>query len=131
VALDPLGTVSVQIASTPQGQGHRTVVAQIVADVLGLAPCDVRVMSELDTARDAWSIASGNYSSRFAPAVGGAVHLAAIRLKQRLAQVAAGRLNVAADEIEFTGGKVAARGNPDNAIAFGRLAAGAHWSPGT
>ena len=24
-----------------------------------------------------------------------------------------------------------ARGNPDNAIPFGRLAAGAHWSPGT
>src|SRR5205807_7069298 len=27
--------------------------------------------------------------------------------------------------------KVAARGNPDNSIAFGRLAAGAHWAPGT
>ena len=131
IALDPLGTVAVQIASTPQGQGHRTVVAQIVADALGLTPGEVWVMSELDTARDAWSIASGNYSSRFAPAVAGAVHLAATRLKQRLARIAAGRLNVAADEIEFADGKVTARGNPDNAIPFGRLAAGAHWSPGT
>src|SRR4029077_6060277 len=68
VALDPLGGVSVHVASVPQGQGHRTVVAQIVADALGLAPKDIRVVTEMDTARDAWSIASGNYSSRFAPA---------------------------------------------------------------
>ena len=52
-------------------------VAQIVADVLGLKPSDIRVITEIDTARDAWSIASGNYSSRFAAAVGGAVQLAA------------------------------------------------------
>src|SRR5437660_2654374 len=69
IALDPMGTVTVQIASAPQGQGHRTVAAQVVADVLGLDPADIRVVGELDTARDAWSIASGNYSSRFAPAV--------------------------------------------------------------
>ena len=56
-------------ASVPQGQGHRTVVAQIVADALGLKPSDIRVIAEMDTARDAWSIASGNYSSRFAAAV--------------------------------------------------------------
>ena len=65
VALDPLGSVCVHVASTPQGQGHRTVLAQIVADVLGLTPSDIRVVAEIDTARDAWSIASGNYSSRF------------------------------------------------------------------
>src|SRR2546421_2137155 len=35
-------------------------------------------------------------------------------LFRSLARVAAGRLNVAADEIEFADGKVAARGNPDN-----------------
>ena len=62
VALDPGGAVSVHIASTPQGQGHRTVAAQIVADAFGLAPCDIAVTTELDTVRDAWSIASGNYS---------------------------------------------------------------------
>jgi hypothetical protein len=38
VALDPLGGVSVSIDSVPQGQGHRTVTAQIVADVFGLTP---------------------------------------------------------------------------------------------
>src|SRR5437868_1341614 len=131
ISLDPGGAVSVQIASVPQGQGHRTVVAQIVADVLGLKPSDIRVVTEMDTARDAWSIASGNYSSRFAPAVCGAVQLACDRLKEKLAHAAAAQLNVPADEIEFAQGRVRARGNPDNALPFARLAAAAHWAPGT
>ena len=130
VAFDPLGTVSVQTASAPQGQGHRTVLAQIVADVFGLVPNDIHTVSEIDTARDAWSIASGNYSSRFAAAVGGAAHLAATRLKEKLARTAAAKLNVSPVEVEFAGGRVCARGNPDNSIPFARLAATSHWSPG-
>jgi 2-furoyl-CoA dehydrogenase large subunit len=130
IALDPVGGVSVHVASLPQGQGHRTVVAQIVADALGLTPKDIRVVTEMDTARDAWSIASGNYASRFAPAVGGAVQLAAERLREKLARTAAAQLNVPAEELEFTGGRVHARGNPDNALPFSRLAAAAHWAPG-
>ena len=130
VSLDPLGGVSVHAASVPQGQGHRTVLAQIVADALGLKPSDIRVVADFDTAKDAWSIASGNYSSRFAAAVGGAAHLAAEKMKAKLACTAASQLNVAAQDIEFTGGRAHARGNPDNAIPFSRLAAASHWSPG-
>ena len=130
VSLDPLGGVSVHTASVPQGQGHRTVLAQIVADAFGLKPSDIRVVGEFDTAKDAWSIASGNYSSRFAAAVGGAAHLAAEKVKAKLARAAAAQLNVAAQDIEFTGGRAHARGNPDNAIPFSRLAAVSHWSPG-
>ena len=129
IAVDPGGAVSVHIASVPQGQGHRTVAAQIVADALGLKPQDVHVVTDFDTARDAWSIASGNYSSRFAAAVGGAIHLAATQMKGKLARNAATQLNVPADAIEFADGKARARNNPDNAVSFGRLAAGSHWSP--
>ncbi len=131
VALDPLGAVSVHIASTPQGQGHRTVAAQIVADVFGLNPDDVRVITDLDTTRDAWSIASGNYSSRFAPAVGGAVHIAATRLADKLKRIAAAQLNVPPDAVQLFGGRLRARDNPDNALPFARIAATGHWSPGT
>lgn len=131
VSLDPLGAVSVKVASTPQGQGHRTVLAQVVADVFGLAPADISVTADVDTGRDAWSIASGNYSSRFAPAVAGAAHLAAVRLKEKLARLAAGQLNVAAGDVVFASGKVAATDNPANAIPFARLAATGHWAPGT
>ncbi|RDV04529.1 xanthine dehydrogenase family protein molybdopterin-binding subunit [Undibacter mobilis] len=130
IALDPLGGVTVHVSSVPQGQGHRTVLSQIVADALGLRPADIRVVTDFDSARDAWSIASGNYSSRFAAAVGGATKLAADRIKARLARMAAAQLNVAADEIDFAAGKVRARSNPDNAVPFARLAATSHWSPG-
>jgi 2-furoyl-CoA dehydrogenase large subunit len=130
ITLDPIGSVTVQVASTPQGQGHRTVLAQVVADVFGLTPADVRVTTDLDTGKDAWSIASGNYSSRFAPAVAGATHLAALRLREKLARIAAAQLNVRPDDLMFAGGKVAARTNPDAVIAFSRLAAMSHWAPG-
>jgi 2-furoyl-CoA dehydrogenase large subunit len=131
ISLDPLGAVSVQVASTPQGQGHRTVLAQVIADVLGLKPQDVRVNAEVDTAKDGWSIASGNYSSRFAPAVAGAAQIAALRLRDRLGHIAAAQLNVSPAEIVFAGGRIAARANPDNAVAFARVAAAGHWAPGT
>jgi len=131
ISLDPGGAVSVHVSSVPQGQGHRTVASQIVADALGLKPSDIRIITDMDTARDAWSIASGNYASRFAPAVCGAVQLAAERLRDKLAHAAAGQLNVPVDEIEFAQGRVRAKGNPDNALPFGRLAAASHWAPGT
>jgi 2-furoyl-CoA dehydrogenase large subunit len=131
VALDPVGSISVHVASVPQGQGHRTVLSQVVADVFGLTPGDVRVNTEIDTAKDAWSIASGNYASRFAAAVAGTAKLAAERIKARLARIAASQFNTESDDIVFENGAVRSRRNPDNRMAFSRLAGLSHWAPGT
>jgi 2-furoyl-CoA dehydrogenase large subunit len=131
VAIDPVGAVSVHVASVPQGQGHRTVLAQVVADVFGVAPKDVRVNTEIDTAKDAWSIASGNYSSRFAAAVAGTAKIAADRIAARLKRIAASHLNVEADDVVLGDSKAYSRANPDNAMPFARLAALCHWSPGS
>lgn len=131
VGVDPLGSVRAQVASTPQGQGHRTVVAQAVADVLGLRPEDVAVNAELDTGKDAWSISSGNYSSRFAGAVAGAAHLAATRLRERLSGLAALRLEVDPSDVEFSGGMVHAKGDPEGGVPFRRIAGTSHWAQGT
>ena len=131
VSLDPVGSVTVHVASVPQGQGHRTVLSQVVADVLGLKPADVRVITDLDTAKDAWSIASGNYASRFAPAVAGAAHLAATRLRDKLARVAASQLNARPEDLLFAEGRVFPLANPGNTVPFARLAATGHWAPGT
>src|ERR1700744_2987013 len=60
ISIDPVGSVSVHVASVPQGQGHRTVLAQVVADVLGLTPAEIRVNSETDTERGACPIGGGN-----------------------------------------------------------------------
>jgi 2-furoyl-CoA dehydrogenase large subunit len=131
ISIDPVGSVSVHVASVPQGQGHRTVLAQVVGDVLGLQPNDIRVVTDIDTGKDAWSIASGNYASRFAPAVAGTAHLAASRLRDRIARIAAQQLNVKADDIVFKDGRIGAAGNPENAVPFSRIAAASHWAPGT
>jgi 2-furoyl-CoA dehydrogenase large subunit len=130
VAIDPVGSVTVHVASVPQGQGHRTVLSQVVADVFGLKPSDIWVNTEIDTAKDAWSIASGNYASRFAPAVAGTAKLAAERIAGRLQRIAASQLNTEADDIAFSGGHVGSKRNPDNRLSFSRVAALSHWSPG-
>jgi 2-furoyl-CoA dehydrogenase large subunit len=87
VAIDPLGGITVRLATVPQGQGHRTVCAQVVADELGVPPEDVQVLSEMDTATVPWTVASGNYSSRFAGVGVGAVQAAARKLADKIAAV--------------------------------------------
>ena len=129
VNVDPLGAVSVTADITVQGQGHATVLSQIVADRLGLAPDDINAVLEMDTAKDQWSIAAGTYSCRFTPGTAVAAHLAAERVADKLKAIAARQLNVLPEDVELVGGKVRSRSNPDNAIPFGRVAGTAHWSP--
>jgi 2-furoyl-CoA dehydrogenase large subunit len=129
VSIDPLGAVSVTADVPSQGQGHATALAQIVGDALGLAPEEVRVNTEIDTAKDAWSIAAGTYSSRFAPGTAVAAHRAAMKLRERLAAIAAKQLNLLPADIAFVRGRVMGRDNPDNALPFARVAGTAHWSP--
>ena len=131
VAVDALGGVTVHVSSVPQGQGHKTVLAQTVADVLGLGMDDVRVAVDLDTGRDAWSVASGNYSSRFAGAVAGTAHLAAMRLKAKLSEIAAVQLGCDQASVLFTGGNVLAEGAEGKSIPFRRMAATSHWAQAT
>jgi 2-furoyl-CoA dehydrogenase large subunit len=129
VNVDPLGAVSVTADVTVQGQGHATVLSQIVADKLGLRIEDIKVNLELDTQKDQWSIAAGTYSCRFSPGTAVAADMAAERVRAKLALIAAKQLNVLADDVEFVAGKIRSRTNPDNAIAFGRVAGTVHWSP--
>ena len=130
VHVDCLGAVSVTADSLPQGQGHATILAQIVAEQLGLDPHDIRCNMERDTQRDPWSIATGNYSSRFSSSTAVAAQLAATRVRTKLAQIASATLNISADQVAFGNGKAFAKDNPDNNIRFSRLAGTAHWSPG-
>jgi len=129
VNVDPLGAVSMTADVTVQGQGHQTVLSQIVASQLGLDPADIEVTLEMDTGKDPWSIAAGTYSCRFAPGTAVAAHLAAVRIRNKLAAIAAKQLNILPDDIELAAGKIRSRSNPDNALPFGRVAGTAHWSP--
>lgn len=129
VAVDLLGGVTVTIASTPAGQGHMTVCAQVVADVLGLAPDQIVTGVDFDTQKDAWSVAAGNYSSRFAGAVAGTVYLAAKRLRAKLARIAAVNFGCDPDAVQFAGGHIFDRAHPEQGQPFSRLAGTAHWAP--
>ena len=51
-------------------------------------------------------MAAGNYSSRFAGAVAGTAHLAAMKVRAKLARIAAVQLGCDAAQVVFAGGKV-------------------------
>ena len=129
VSIDLLGGVNVGIASAPAGQGHMTVCAQVVADVFGLVPSQIAVNVEFDTAKDAWSVAAGNYSSRFAGAVAGTVHLAAMKLRDKIARLASSQFDCPLERVRFEGGQVFDVDAPDRNQSFTRIAASPHWAP--
>jgi len=89
ISISALGGITVRSATTPQGQGHRTVIAQVVADRLGVEPGDVDVLTDVDTSTSPWTIGSGNYSSRFSGVGVGAVAAAAERLAEKVETIRA------------------------------------------
>jgi 2-furoyl-CoA dehydrogenase large subunit len=130
IAMDPGGGVSVAFTSTPQGQGHRTVAAQIVADALGIRPGDVTVHPGADTTTRPFTVSSGNYSSRFAVAVASAVHVAAVQLAERVRAVAAPMLEARPEDLELADGAARVAAEPERSVSLRRVAGAAHWDPG-
>ena len=113
------GTVNVAIAVGTQGQGHETVFAQIVSDELGVAVEDVKLVSG-DTRRLGYGV--GTFASRSAVVAGNAVHKAAQAVRLKAAEVASRSLEVAVEDLVFTGGRVHVEGAPDVGIPLGQLA---------
>ena len=101
VTIDPTGAVSVNLDSTPAGQGHETVAAQVVADILGLSPNKIDVNTSLDTGMGGWSLASGNYSNRFSSIVITSLTRSAERIAVKLRKIAGNILEVAVDDVEL------------------------------
>ena len=129
ISIDPSGSVTVKTVSTPAGQGHATVAAQIVADTLGLTPDDVDVVTEIDTLTGAWSLASGNYANRFSSVVVDAIGDAARLVADKVRAVAAEDLEVAPEDVELAGGAARVVGVPEKSLPFRRVAAKTHWHP--
>ena len=129
MAMNPLGGVTIRLSTVPQGQGHRTVAAQVAADVLGLDPTDMDVQSEMDTHVNAWTVSSGNYSSRFAGIGAAAVARAAERLAEKLRRIAGDVLECAPADVELRDGQARVVGQPDRGVSLRRLAGTAHWNP--
>jgi 2-furoyl-CoA dehydrogenase large subunit len=128
IKVDPLGRVIAILATTPQGQGHQTVVSQIVADELGLRPEDVTVVDEMDTFTRFWSISSGTYSSRFGSVGTSAVALAARKLKTKLIEYAAHLMEQPVGELEFRDGAVRSKSGKGASYSIKDLAGRVHWN---
>ncbi len=92
--LDPGGSVSCAISVTEQGQGTETVVAQIVASVLGVGLARVRVVTG-DTKRTPYG--GGTWASRGA-GIGGEAALQAAKALRRNILVLAGAMLQAAPQ---------------------------------
>ncbi len=101
VKLDIYGEIVVSIGSVPQGQGHETTAAQVVADVLNVHPDMVKVRPGFDTDRNVHTGHSGTYASQFAVTGLSAVHGAAAKLKSELSRLASFALGANEDDLEF------------------------------
>ena len=122
LAMDPSGGVVARIGASPHGQGLRTSLAQIIADELGLAPAQIRVVhGDTDTTPYGW----GTFASRSLVISGGACKLAAEALGKRITTIAAGMLEAAAADIELAAGKARVKGT-DKAIEIARIARAAY-----
>jgi 2-furoyl-CoA dehydrogenase large subunit len=128
VKIDPLGRVIAVMGTTPQGQGHQTVVAQILADELGVEPTDITVVDEMDTFTRVWSISSGTYSSRFGSVGTSAVALAGRKLKAKLVAYAAHLMDLPADQLELRDGAVRLQTGKGPFYTIKDLAGRAHWN---
>jgi len=103
--LDIYGEVVVAVGSCPQGQGHETTAAQVVADVLNIHPDMITVRTGFDTERNVHTGASGTYASQFAVSGLSAVHGAAQKLKGEMKRLAAFLLETTEDNLEFGAGQ--------------------------
>ncbi|MBN8938130.1 MAG: xanthine dehydrogenase family protein [Rhizobiales bacterium] len=102
VEMAPDGEVTIDLGLQSHGQGHETVMAQVAADALGIAPHNVYVRHG-DTLTTPYSV--GTWGSRGAPLGGGAVHKAATELADKLKAIAAHLLQAEAGTIRLRNGK--------------------------
>ncbi len=123
--LDMYGEIVVAVGSVPQGQGHETVAAQVVADVLGVHPDVVTVRVGFDTDRNVHTGHTGTYASQFAVSGLSAVHGAAQKLKAEILRLAGFALQAKQEDLELgmgeQGPQVSVRGT-DKSIPFMGLA---------
>jgi carbon-monoxide dehydrogenase large subunit len=129
VRIDVNGKVVVASGAAVQGQGTRTILAQIAADALGVRIEDVTVVLQ-DT--DRFPLGMGAVGSRTAVMAGSAVHDAAVRVRELMLASAAELLGSGNAFLEVGDGEVRVAGDDTRAVTIAAIAqrhAGAFGSP--
>jgi carbon-monoxide dehydrogenase large subunit len=126
VRVSTSGKITVYTGATPQGQSHKTTLAQISADHFGCTPDDITVITA-DTA--ATGLGVGSFAARTAVNAGSSVHLASAEAANKIRQFAAGMMEVAEGDIELENGFAKVVGS-DVKRSFREVAAKAVGMPG-
>ena len=113
--LDRSGGVAAFCGSTDIGQGSDSVLAYCVADVLGIEPEDIRIVTG-DT--DLTPVDLGSYSSRVTLMTGNAAVQAAERARDILAEAVSRKLNVPKSRLGFAERRVFDTESPDRGMTF-------------
>jgi carbon-monoxide dehydrogenase large subunit len=119
VRIEPSGEVRGFVSAASQGQGHATTLAQVLADELGVALESVTIV-EGDTERCPHG--SGSFASRSMVVSGGALILAARRVREKVSAIAAHLLEAAREDLVVEDGRVAVRGAPGRSVTVADVA---------
>ncbi len=122
------GGVTVFCGSTEIGQGSDSILAYIVAEVLGIDPFDIAVVTA-DT--DLTPVDLGSYSSRVTLMTGNAALQAAERARQILALHASRKLEVPVERLTFADGRVFDSKDRKRGMAFAEAIQLAEAAEGT
>ncbi|HUF91599.1 MAG TPA: xanthine dehydrogenase family protein molybdopterin-binding subunit, partial [Candidatus Limnocylindria bacterium] len=114
------GRVFVFSGGSSQGQAHETTLAQIVGDGLSV-PIEQVVVVPGDT--DGLPYGVGTFASRVAVLGGASASHAAAEVRKKALAVAAGRLEVAPEDLTLEDGRIAVRGAPHRGLTLGEVAA--------
>jgi CO/xanthine dehydrogenase Mo-binding subunit len=119
VHVETTGAVRVSTGLTSQGQGHQTMLAQIVADSLGVPMESVHVTTG-DTRRFGYAV--GTFASRTAVMSGNAAAAAAALVREKATRIAADALEADPRDLEVVDGAVRVRGTPGAEIPLSTVA---------
>ena len=123
IVMDPSGRVEARIGASPHGQGLATTLAQLVADTIGVVPASVRVVhGDTDRTPYGW----GTFASRSLVISGGAVTLAACKMREKLLTIAGDLLEASRDDIVLEDGKARVTGT-DRSVTMAVLARAAYY----
>ena len=123
VRVDLSGAITGIMNTSSSGQGHETLVATVVGEVLERDPAAIRVIHA-----DSLSALPSNspVGSRMAIMLGGAAAGAARKIRQALLAIAAHNLECHADDLEYRDGNVALKGAPQRRLTWDQLVEIAH-----
>ena len=126
VKLDDFGKVSVITGATEIGQGSETVLAMIVAEILGVPLERVDVVNS-DTMVKPWDV--GAHASRTTFIAGNAARLAAEKVRAELLALAAVEMDAPIDRLTVRDGWVVVRDEPGRRLPYDRVVRAGHLRP--